>query len=454
MGEKFMRKKAILALVLVSAMLLSSCALVEKDMAVDNATVIVELGDKTVTKVQVSNTLEYQLQYMAYMYSMYGMSYDPTDPTTRAQALDSVISGFAEELVKQQKQEELGLDVLTPEEDTAAREKAQTSMDSQKETVKTQFFTGTTLEGEALDTAILKKMEELGYTFDAYFYKNAKTDAIAEKLRNYVIKDVTVTDDEVTADYNAKVEKAKTDYTTNLSSYGSTVNSNGTVYYAPAGYRYVKHILRKFPDDVQTNLNDLNSKITAKTTEITGVDTSITGLGESVAQDDPTRVKFTEQKTALEKEKADLQAQYDKALEDAYAALQPKVDEVLAKIAAGEDFDSLMATYGEDPGMQSSPQKETGYAVCEGFTPFDPAFTSAAMILKNVGDVSPAIHGQSGIHIIKYVSDIAEGAVALDKAKEAISSELLSTKQDDTYNTQIETWVQESGVKTYKDRMN
>ena len=449
-----MRKKAILALVLVSAMLLSSCALIEKDMAVDNATVIVELGDKTITKIQVSNTLEYQLQYMAYMYSMYGMNYDPTDPTTRAEALNSVIDGFAEELVKQQKQQELGLETLTAEEDTAVREKAQTSMDTQKETVKAQYFAETTLEGEALDTAISKKMEELGYTFDGYFYENEKAAAIAEKLRNYVIKDITVTDDEIKTEYDTRVEAAKTSYASDLSSYGSSVNSNGTVYYAPAGYRFVKHILRKFSDDVQKNLTDLNSKITAKATEITNTDTSIAGLGEAVAQDAPERVQLNDQKTALEKEKADLQAQYDKALEDAYATLQPTVDEVLGKITAGEDFDALIATYGEDPGMKSSPQKETGYAVCEGFASFDPAFTSAAMALKAVGEVSAAVRGQNGIHIIKYVSDIAEGAVALDKVKETISGELLTTKQEDTYNTQITTWVSESGVKTYKDRMN
>ncbi len=448
-----MRKKAILALVLVSAMLLSSCALIEKDMAVDNATVIVELGDKTVTKIQVSYELEYQLQYMAYMYSLYGMSYDPTDSLTRAQALDSLLNSYAEELVKQQKQEELGLATLTEEEDAAVREKAQTSMDSQKESVKTQYFADTTLEGEALDTAISEKMEELGYTFEDYFYANEKASAIAEKLRNYIIKDIAVTDDEIKTEYDTRVEAAKTSYASSLSSYGSTVNGNGTVYYAPAGYRYVKHILRKFPDDVQANLTDLNSKITAKTTEITNVDTSLAGLGESAAQDDPTRVQLTEQKAALEKEKADLQAQYDKALEDAYATLQPTVDEVLDKIAAGENFDALMATYGEDPGMQTSPQKETGYALCEGFTPFDPAFTAGAMALTAVGDVSGAVRGQSGIHIIKYASNIAEGPVALDKVKESISGELLTSKQDEAYDTQIAAWVAESGVKIYNDRM-
>jgi parvulin-like peptidyl-prolyl isomerase len=165
------------------------------------------------------------------------------------------------------------------------------------------------------------------------------------------------------------------------------------------------------------------------------------------------RTDLNAQKTALEQAKADLQAQYDKALEDAYMALQPTVDEVLGKIAAGEDFDALMATYGEDPGMQASPQKENGYAVCEGFTSFDPAFTAAAMALKQVGDVSPAVRGQSGIHIINYVSDIAEGAVPLDTVKEKISSELLTGMQDDAYTAKIDEWVAASGVKVYKDRM-
>jgi parvulin-like peptidyl-prolyl isomerase len=112
-----------------------------------------------------------------------------------------------------------------------------------------------------------------------------------------------------------------------------------------------------------------------------------------------------------------------------------------------------METYGEDPGMQTSPQKENGYAVCTGFTSFDPAFTDAAMALKQVGDVSPAVRGQSGIHIIKYVSDISEGAVPLDTVKEKISSELLTGKQDNAYTAKVDEWVAASGVKVFKDNM-
>jgi hypothetical protein len=447
-----MRKKAILAFMLAAALLLTGCALVEKDQAVDDATPIIQLGDRTITKVQVSNALQYQLSYTSMMYSYYGMNFDPTDATVRAQALDSVITGLTQQVVKEKKAAELGFDTFTDEEDKVIRDTAQKNLDTEKESVKTDYFADTKLEGEALDTAIQEKMTELGATFDRY-YANDKLTETEKKLKDSVISGITVTDDEIKSDYDTRVADAKKNYESNLSAYGSSVNSNADVYYAPAGYRYVKHILRKFPADTQTALTNLQTQISDKATQITTVDSSITALGDTVAQDDPKRTDLNAQKTALEQAKADLQAQYDKALEDAYMALQPTVDEVLGKIAAGEDFDALMATYGEDPGMQASPQKENGYAVCEGFTSFDPAFTAAAMALKQVGDVSPAVRGQSGIHIINYVSDIAEGAVPLDTVKEKISSELLTGMQDDAYTAKIDEWVAASGVKVYKDRM-
>lgn len=447
-----MRKKAILAFMLAAALLLTGCALVEKDQAVDDATPIIQLGDKTITKVQVSNALEYQLYNTSMMYSYYGMSFDPTDATVRAQALDDVVNGLTQQLVKEKKAAELGFDTFTEEEDKAIRETAQKNMDSDKETVKANYFADTKLEGEALDIAIQEKMTELGATFDSY-YESAKATATEKKLRDSVISGISVTDEQIKGDYDSRVAEAKSTYTSNLSAYGSSVNSNADVYYAPAGYRYVKHILRKFPDETQTSLTNLQTQLSDKTSQISTLDSSITALGDTVAQDDPKRTDLNAQKSALEQAKADLQAQYDKTLEDAYAALQPKVDEVLGKIAAGEDFDALMETYGEDPGMQTSPQKETGYAVCAGFTSFDPAFTEAAMALKQVGDVSPAVRGQNGIHIIKYVSDIAEGAVPLDTVKEKISSALLTGMQDDAYTAKVDEWVAASGVKVYKDNM-
>ena len=48
MGEnKFMQKKALLALLLVLTMILSGCSLIVKDEAVDAARVVIRVGDDT-----------------------------------------------------------------------------------------------------------------------------------------------------------------------------------------------------------------------------------------------------------------------------------------------------------------------------------------------------------------------------------------------------------------------
>ena len=165
------------------------------------------------------------------------------------------------------------------------------------------------------------------------------------------------------------------------------------------------------------------------------------------------RQTLTDEKTQLEKDIADLNTQLTAAKEKAYAAIQPKVDEVVAKLNAGEDFDALMAQYGEDTGMQSEPGKTDGYLVCAGDTQWVETFTTESMSLVKVGDVSQPFHTDYGTHIVKYVSDLAEGAVALEDIKDQISAELLTTKQDDFYQTTLSQWVKDSNAKIYKDRL-
>ena len=70
------------------------------------------------------------------------------------------------------------------------------------------------------------------------------------------------------------------------------------------------------------------------------------------------------------------------------------------------------------------------------------------MALQNIGDHSPKTKGMYGYYIIRYDSDEKEGAVELDDTlKEKLSSSLLSTKKNNTYNEQVDKWVEESGIK-------
>ena len=118
-----------------------------------------------------------------------------------------------------------------------------------------------------------------------------------------------------------------------------------------------------------------------------------------------------------------------------------KADEVLAKAIAGENFEDLIKEYGEDPGMESSPD---GYIIDKyGNTPdgnrMVTEFTKGTFAVKS-GEVNPALVESSyGWHIIKrypiaessqdyatFLSNATNGATAnlfnayLDSFKESM----------------------------------
>ena len=158
-----MQKKALLALMLAATLLLSSCALVVKDPAVDAQTVIIRKGDTTITKGEVQAAIQDQLSYTAYMYSMYGMSYDPTDAANIAAAQSSAISALEEDIVLKEHIAS-DLEALTEEQLAEVQETAQSNFDSDIETVKSYQFADSELEGDALTEAAKAWMDEQGMT--------------------------------------------------------------------------------------------------------------------------------------------------------------------------------------------------------------------------------------------------------------------------------------------------
>jgi parvulin-like peptidyl-prolyl isomerase len=74
-------------------------------------------------------------------------------------------------------------------------------------------------------------------------------------------------------------------------------------------------------------------------------------------------------------------------------------DYLLARAHAGEDFESLVATYGDDPGMWDNPE---GYTFVEGF--MTDAFYEGTRALQ-IGQISPqpVYSTPHGYHIIRRV---------------------------------------------------
>lgn len=82
-------------------------------------------------------------------------------------------------------------------------------------------------------------------------------------------------------------------------------------------------------------------------------------------------------------------------VESAKAETLARANEVLDKVNAGEDFDELIKTYGEDPGMETYPD---GYFFTKG--EMVEAFEKTTYAL-NEGEVSGLVETPYGYHIIK-----------------------------------------------------
>lgn len=98
-------------------------------------------------------------------------------------------------------------------------------------------------------------------------------------------------------------------------------------------------------------------------------------------------------------------------------------EEVLKKAKAGENFDNLVKEYGEDPGMEQSPD---GYTFTKGtmVAPFETASYALA-----VGEISDLVETDFGWHIIKKLALPTSGE-DYDQAVNSIKAKLSSDKSN------------------------
>ncbi|HRX59175.1 MAG TPA: peptidylprolyl isomerase [Eubacteriales bacterium] len=124
--------------------------------------------------------------------------------------------------------------------------------------------------------------------------------------------------------------------------------------------------------------------------------------------------------------------------------------EVKEKLDAGEDFETLLAEYNTDPGMDSDEYAD-GYLVGDGANYVD-EFLDAALALENDGDVSDPVESDYGWHIIKRVSTESAHEIPYADVQETLDAYLQTQYQTDYYQDIVDGWVaDESLVTTYPE---
>ena len=477
---------ALVAVMLVALVTLSGCNLIGYDEELDNAQVVAEVNDTEITKAEWKNYTEYLASYYQQYYQQYFGITVPMTEEDIASYGDAALEQLIQSVVLQDKVKELGFDPLGEEDAADVEDYADSMMEFYKLMMRYQNYpeletveeeqerlaaeaeetpsepveTVATLTNADLDALLTSDLSAQGITRE-YFVQSRTSSVQSDKIYDYATADVTVTDEQVKAQFDSTVASQKESYDATPTLYASYSTS---AYYVPEGYRGVKNLLVKISSEDQTAIDELEDTLTTATSTLDDVNSQLEELRaeDTASFDEETLASYNEQIAALEEQAASAQATIDETgaaltekTDAAFAAILPKAQEVLAKAQAGEDFDALLETYGEDTGMTSEPNKTRGYLVCEGLSRYEQSFQDAAMALENVGDISAELVKTSyGYHILQYATDIAAGEVEYtDEIKNTIYEDMLEQAKDAAYEAAVTQWVSEATVKTFEKAM-
>ncbi len=437
----------ILLLAVVLAIALTGCNLIEidpiKQMDEDIAKIdkafaapVATYGDVVLTAADAAGEFNMAYNQTAYMYYYYG--YQMTDADVQALMQDVLTEQVRNRIIADHFDAD-GM-ALTDEEMAACENDAQTSYDEGYASFLAEAAGKTDI---AKDAQTRTEMARMGYTRDALLtsavlYK--KADKVHEKLSAEI---ADVTDEQLQAAYDEKVAADAERYTTGSSAFESAMTGDTTVYSIPEGYRTVKHILVKPEADVMSAYTDA---VAARRQAEADIDDLLAELANATDDDEAT-VARTEDEinldiAAAENALAEKEAAAEAAAQACLANVQTKTDAIAERLAAGESFGALMNEFGEDPGMQNEPTATRGYYVCAQSANWEENFTAAAMALANVGDVSKPVVSGSGVHIIRYESNVAAGPVKLEDVRDALYADTLATMQEAHYNDTVTAWVE------------
>jgi parvulin-like peptidyl-prolyl isomerase len=218
-------------------------------------------------------------------------------------------------------------------------------------------------------------------------------------------------EDALAAEYDLLVQGAKERYEADPEAFPREAVQSAPLYYYPAGYRVVRHVLFLFTGDEQIEVAHLlkeRAELAADDARAAEIDARI----------DEIRTKYLDRAETVRKE-------YE----------------------AGAAFEDLIQKYGEDPGMTGGVTAKRGYYVSKDTTVFDVNFRDGAMAIEKAGDLSAAVVSGFGVHVIRYEADAPEGPAAFEEVKGDVTALLANRELADARDL----WIAAHPIRKYFD---
>lgn len=360
-----------------------------------------------------------------------------TDATDYAYATEFVV----QQHIIQQKIKDLGFDAFTAEEESAFKADAQSQMDDGIESYISYYLSEDSAEArEQLQKQAVEFYAEQGMTLET-LEENFRQSAAVNKLSSYLVGDYEPSQEEIEATFNQFGASYQQNYENNILAYEYNTNYyQQPSWYTPEGYRGIVHILLQPDSALMEEYSRLSSAFEEQQSK---TDNELTQPEDVLA---PETAPQAEAETSVTAEMVEAAKQ---AILDSNKA---KIDSIYEKLAQGESFESLIAQYGQDPGMQDANNLAEGYKVHKDSVIWDPAFTAGAFSdkMQKVGDVSDPVVGSNGIHILMYKSDVPSGLIMTDAIHLEIVEYLKAVKENSAMVTAIGDWTKDFTI-NYND---
>ena len=476
MMMKFARKT--LALVLALSLLL--CAAFAETAETAAEAQVVQNSNPVLATVNGEPIYKSECDDMISYYAQQQMA------VTYAQAVQQLEVNRVLELVMKEE----GYLEYTEEELAKMRDEIQAVWDGYVDQYVSLYLSEDTEEARA---ELRKQAEETlyasGYSVDSLL-ETQKLNSGYDRLVSALVPEEAVTEEMIQNSYNELVAQHQSmvgdsAYMRELASmyYGMDL------YYMPAGYRNVTHILIKVDEALLKAYQDANENYNTLLTRFEAQNSAAEAPAEETAAAEEAPAEAAEAEAAPAEEAAAEPAEAEAApaeeaaaqpaeavaapaeeaaaepaeetvpeepvteeqLEEARLAMEAAKDAVLqskkaelddieTRLAAGEAFETLIAQYNEDTGLNPA----VGYEVHRESIMWDPVFRDAAFSeeMAQPGDHSKPVVGSYGIHILYYLSDAPEGAVpmtadARSQIVESLRSQLINEALYNIYEEKL-----------------
>ena len=333
--------------------------------------------------------------------------------------LDEVLKYMVSDQILEAHAREMGLYELTDEDRTRIEQEAQANYDEQlafyRDFVNTEGMT----EEEATGAVKAYMQNEAGVTLEI-IRSELEEGWWAQKIYDEITKDVAVDDAALEKAYMELLAQQKESYETYPDDFEFAQMNGETIVYNLPGYRAVRMLLFGFDDPAAYEAVSI----------------------------------LTEEITELNPETdAQMIADYKAQIEGFYAAPEAEAKDALAQLQGGTDFAQLLSANGDDAGMKDEDLLKTGYYISAKSMLWSEELISAAMALKQPGDVSGVVRTADGVCILEYVGEVQAGEVPLENVKEALRQQTLESAKYSAYEAQLNQWLEEANAKYYPERM-